>query len=157
MTEDERYLRRALELAQEAQRAGDVPIGAVLVCSDFEIEAKNEKELRRDATAHAEMLLLREAARRRNAWRLSDATLYVTKEPCIMCAGAILAARVKRLVYGARDPKGGADGGAFDVLRSPRTNHRLEVTDGVLQPEAAEQLQRFFQERRRGAQEGEAP
>src|SRR5579862_7080186 len=127
MTDDERYLHRALELASEAERCGDVPIGAVLVCAQFEIEAKNEKELQRDATAHAEMLLLREAARRRNAWRLSDATLYVTKEPCVMCAGAILAARVKRLVYGARDPKGGADGGAFDILRSPRTNHRLEV------------------------------
>lgn len=154
MTEDERYLRRALELAQQAERAGDVPIGAVLVCSDFEIEATNEKELRQDATAHAEMLLLREAARRRGAWRLSDATLYVTKEPCIMCAGAILAARIKRLVYGARDPKGGADGGAFDILRSPRTNHRLDVTAGVLEAEAAQQLQRFFRHRR---EEGEAP
>lgn len=157
MTDDERYLHRALTLAEEAQRTGDVPIGAVLVCSDFELEAKNEKELQRDATAHAEMLLLREAARRRGAWRLSDATLYVTKEPCIMCAGAIVAARIKRLVYGARDPKGGADGGAFDILQSPRTNHRLEVTAGILESEAAEQLQRFFRNRRQGAQEGEAP
>ena len=155
MTEDERYLRRALELAAQAERSGDVPIGAILVCHDFEIEAKNEKELRRDATAHAEMLLLREAAQRRGAWRLSDATLYVTKEPCIMCAGAMLAARIKRLVYGAGDPKGGADGGAFDILRSPRTNHRLEVTDGVLAREATEQLQRFFRSRRHGSQEGE--
>ena len=94
------------------------------------------------------MLLLREAARRLGAWRLSEATLYVTKEPCVMCAGAMIAARIKRLVYGARDPKGGADGGAFDVLRSPKTNHRLEVTPGVLEDEAAAQLARFFRERR---------
>ena len=148
MTHDERYLRRALELAEQAERSGDVPIGAILVCSDFTIEAKNEKELQADATAHAEMLVLREAARRRGAWRLSDVTLYVTKEPCVMCAGAILAARIARLVYGARDPKGGADGGAFDILRSPKTNHRLEVTAGLMEAEAAAQLQRFFRVRR---------
>jgi tRNA(adenine34) deaminase len=148
MSEDEIYLRRAIELAGEAERAGDVPIGAVLVSGDLVLEAKNEKELRRDPTAHAEMLLLREAARRLDGWRLSDATLYVSKEPCLMCAGAIIAARIKRLVYGAPDPKGGADGGAFDVLRSPKTNHRLEITSGILEPEAAAQLQRFFRTRR---------
>ena len=148
MTEDERHLRRALELASIAQEQGDVPVGAILVCSDFVVEAKNEKELRRDATAHAEMLALQEAARRRGAWRLSEATLYITKEPCIMCAGAILAARIKRVVYGATDPKGGADGSCFTILRSPQTNHRLEVTAGVLEEEAAEQLQRFFRARR---------
>ncbi len=153
---DETHLRRALELAAEAALSGDVPIGAVLVSGDLVLEAKNEKELRRDATAHAEMLLLREAAKRLGAWRLSDATLYVTKEPCVMCAGAILAARIKRLVYGARDPKGGADGGAFDVLRSPKTNHRLEVTAGVLESEAAAQLQRFFREKRGAAEEGKS-
>src|SRR5579863_627310 len=135
--DDESYLRHAIELAGEAERAGDVPIGAVLVSGELVIEAKNEKELRRDATAHAEMLVLREAARRLMVWRLSDATLYVTKEPCVMCAGAIIAARIKRLVYGAADPKGGADGGAFDLLRSSKTNHRVEVTDGVLAAEAA--------------------
>src|SRR5271165_2077872 len=89
MHDDEVYLRRAIELAGEAERAGDVPIGAVLVSGDVVVEAKNEKELRRDATAHAEMLALREAARRLGAWRLVDATLYVTKEPCVMCAGAM--------------------------------------------------------------------
>ena len=146
--DDEIYLRRAIELAAEAERAGDVPIGAVLVSGDLVVEAKNEKELRRDATAHAEMLALREAARRLGVWRLSGATLYVTKEPCVMCAGAIIAARIKRLVYGASDPKGGADGGAFDYLRSSKTNHRVEVTDGVLAAETAAQLQRFFQARR---------
>ena len=154
MTEDEAYLRRALELAEQAARAGDVPIGAVLVSGDVVLEAKNEKESRRDATAHAEMLVLREAAQRLGAWRLADATLYVTKEPCLMCAGAMIAARIKRLVYGARDPKGGADGGAFDVLRSPRTNHRLEVTEGVLEAEAAAQLQAFFREKRAGVKKG---
>jgi tRNA(adenine34) deaminase len=157
MTEDESRLRRALELADEAARAGDVPIGAVLVAGELVLEAKNEKELRRDATAHAEVLLLREAARRLQAWRLSEATIYVTKEPCLMCAGALIAARVKRVVYGARDPKGGADGSVFDVLRSPLTNHRLEVTDGVLEAEAAAQLQRFFREKRSAAQEGLPP
>ncbi|MGC2405094.1 MAG: tRNA adenosine(34) deaminase TadA [Candidatus Cybelea sp.] len=148
MSDDETYLRRAIELAGEAERTGDVPIGAVLVSGDLVLEAKNEKELRCDATAHAEMLLLREAAQRLGAWRLSEATLYVTKEPCLMCAGAIIAARIKRLVYGAADPKGGADGGAFDVLRSPKTNHRLEITSGILESEAAEQLLHFFRSRR---------
>jgi tRNA(adenine34) deaminase len=148
MTEDEVHIRRALELAEEAARAGDVPIGAVLVSGELVLEAKNEKEAGSDPTAHAEMLLLREAARRLGVWRLSDATIYASKEPCIMCAGAMIAARIKRLVYGTRDPKGGADGSAFDVLRSSKTNHRLEVTSGVLEDEAAAQLARFFAERR---------
>jgi tRNA(adenine34) deaminase len=154
VTQDERHVARALELAEEAAATGDVPVGAVLVSGDLVLEAKNEKEIRADATAHAEMLLLQEASRRLGVWRLSEATLYVTKEPCVMCAGAMIAARIKRVVYGARDPKGGADGGAFDVLRSPRTNHRLEVTAGVLEPEAAAQLQRFFRQRRGLREEG---
>lgn len=157
MSLDEQYLRRAIELAADAERSGDVPIGAVLVSGDLVLEAKNEKELRLDATAHAEMLLLREAARRLGAWRLSDATLYVTKEPCVMCAGAIVAARIKRLVYGAKDPKGGADGSVFDLLRSSKTNHRLEVTSGVLESETAEQLQHFFRGRRVATEEGITP
>ena len=152
---DERYMRRALELAEEAQRAGDVPVGAVLVSDDAVVEARNEKELRSDATAHAEMLALQAASRRFGAWRLERATLYVTKEPCVMCAGAMIAARIARLVYGANDPKGGADGGAFDVLRSRATNHRVIVEAGVLQAEASAQLQRFFRARREtGAPEG---
>jgi len=156
--DDERYVRRALELAHAAAQAGDVPIGAVLVSGELVLEAKNEKESRPDATAHAEMLLLREAARRLGVWRLSEATMYVTKEPCVMCAGAMIAARIKRLVYAARDPKGGADGGAFDVLRSPKTNHRVEITTGVLEAQAAEQLQRFFRDRRAASpEEGKKP
>lgn len=148
MTNDERYMRRALAQASEAERAGDVPIGAVLVSGALEIEARNQKELRRDATAHAEMLAIGEAAARLGSWRLLEATLYVTKEPCVMCAGAILAARLKRLVYAANDPKGGADGGAFEILRSPKVNHRVEVDAGILQTEAVAQLQRFFERKR---------
>jgi tRNA(adenine34) deaminase len=148
MNDDERYMRRAMELAQKAEEAGDVPIGSVLVVGDFLFEAKNEKERRHDATAHAEMLLIREASARLGAWRLSDATLYVTKEPCVMCAGAMIAARVKRVVYGARDAKGGADGSVFEILRSSRTNHHPEVLAGVLEQETAEQLQRFFRAKR---------
>jgi len=151
-SKDEQYIRRAMELADAAAAAGDVPIGAVLVTGDLVLEAKNEKELQPDATAHAEMLLIREASRRLGAWRLSEATLYISKEPCVMCAGAMIAARVKRVVYGARDPKGGADGGAFSILQSPLTNHRLEVTGGVLETEAAAQLQTYFRQRRQRAQ-----
>jgi tRNA(adenine34) deaminase len=145
---DERWMWRAIELADVASDGGDVPVGAVLVCDDIIVETYNEKEKNADATAHAEMLALREASHRLRRWRLSDATLYVTKEPCLMCAGAIVAARVKRLVYGANDPKGGADGGAFDVLRSSKTNHRLEIDAGVLRAETAEQLRRFFEGKR---------
>ena len=148
MTTDREYMRRAMQLADEAAACGDVPIGAVLVCGDLVLEAKNEKETRPDATAHAEMLLLQEASRRLHQWRLSEATLYVTKEPCVMCAGAMLAARVKRVVYGARDPKGGADGGAFDLLQSQKVNHRVSVTAGVLEDETAAQLQEYFRQKR---------
>jgi tRNA(adenine34) deaminase len=148
MNVDEQWMRRAMELADVATLEGDVPVGAVLVSGNEVVETYNEKEKNADATAHAEMLALREASRRLGRWRLSDATLYVTKEPCLMCAGAIVAARVKRLVYGANDPKGGADGGAFDVLRSSKTNHRLEIDAGVLRAEAAEQLRRFFEGKR---------
>jgi tRNA(adenine34) deaminase len=137
-----------MELAAEAQAAGDVPIGAVLVSGDVVIEAKNEKELRPDATAHAEMLVLQQAAQRLHAWRLSGATVYVTKEPCVMCAGAMVAARIGRLVYGCRDPKGGAAGSVLDVVSHPSLNHRIEVTAGVLEAETAEQLQGFFRRRR---------
>jgi len=145
---DERYVRRALELAAEAEAAGDVPIGAVLVAGDLVIEAKNEKEARGDATAHAEMIALQKAASRLREWRLPEATMYVTKEPCVMCAGAMVAARIKRLVYGCKDPKGGAAGSIVDVVQNPELNHRLEVTSGVLEDETAAQLQAFFQKRR---------
>ncbi len=141
-------MHRAIELADEAAAGGDVPVGAVLVAGDVVVETYNEKEKTLDATAHAEILALREASRVLGRWRLSDATLYVTKEPCLMCAGAIVAARIQRLVYGANDPKGGADGGAFDVLRSSKTNHRIEIDAGVLRGETAAQLRRFFEGKR---------
>ena len=137
-----------MELASQAEACGDVPIGAVLVIGDVVLEAKNEKESRPDATAHAEMLLLQQAAKAADAWRLSDATIYVTKEPCVMCAGAMVAARIKRLVYGCPDPKAGAAGSVLDVLRHPSLNHRVEITAGVLGDETAAQLQAFFRKRR---------
>ncbi|HZT13946.1 MAG TPA: tRNA adenosine(34) deaminase TadA [Candidatus Baltobacteraceae bacterium] len=145
---DEDFMRRAIALAQQAEDAGDVPIGAVLVSGDVVVEAKNEKEARPDATAHAEMLALAQAARLLRSWRLSDATIYVTKEPCVMCAGAMVAARIRRVVYGCPDPKGGAAGSVLDVVRHPALNHRIEVTAGVLEAETAAQLQGFFRKRR---------
>ena len=146
---DERYVRRALQLAGEAEANGDVPIGAVLLTGDVVIETKNEKELRGDATAHAEMIALQRAASELKAWRLPDATMYVTKEPCVMCAGAMVAARIKRLVYGCKDPKGGAAGSVLDIVQNPELNHRIDVTGGVLEEETAAQLQAFFRKRRK--------
>jgi tRNA(adenine34) deaminase len=141
-------MRRAMRLAAEAESAGDVPVGAVLISGGDVFDAKNEKELRGDATAHAEMLALQQAASKLKAWRLPEATVYVTKEPCVMCAGAMVAARIKRLVYGCKDPKGGAAGSVVDVIRNPDLNHRIEVTEGVLEDETAAQLQAFFRKRR---------
>ena len=137
-----------MTLAAVSEECGDVPIGAVLVNDQRTFEAKNEKELRADPTAHAEMLVLREAAEALGAWRLSEATIYVTKEPCVMCAGAMVAARIKRLVFGCPDPKGGAAGSVVDVVRNPSLNHRIEVVAGVLRDETAGQLQAFFRSRR---------
>jgi tRNA(adenine34) deaminase len=145
---DEQHIFRAIQLAAEAEANGDVPIGAVLVSGGVVIEAKNEKEVRGDATAHAEMLALQRAASELKAWRLPDATMYVTKEPCVMCAGAMVAARIKRLVYGCPDPKGGAAGSVVDLVRNPELNHRIDVTSGVLEEETAAQLQAFFRKRR---------
>jgi tRNA(adenine34) deaminase len=142
-------MRRAIELADAAAEHGDVPIGAVLVLADGRvIESCNEKELRRDATAHAEMLALRAGARLAGAWRLHGATLYVTKEPCVMCAGALVAARIERLVFGCYDPKGGAAGSVIDLVDHPALNHRIDVLGGVLEAETALQLQRFFAAKR---------
>ncbi|HEV3088416.1 MAG TPA: tRNA adenosine(34) deaminase TadA [Candidatus Elarobacter sp.] len=146
--EDERWVRRAIELAAGAAAAGDVPIGAVLVVDGRVFEAKNEKEARPDPTAHAEMLVIREAAEALGRWRVGG-TLYVTKEPCPMCAGAAAAARIERLVYGCRDPKGGAAGSVIDILGSAAVNHRVDVIDGVLADETAAQLREFFARKRR--------
>jgi len=141
-------MRRALELAATAEAAGDVPIGAVLVMGALVCEARNEKERRPDPTAHAEILVLREAAARTGSWRLTGATLYVSKEPCVMCAGAMVAARIERLVFGCEDPKGGAAGSLLDLVQHGDLNHRISVTAGVLREEAAAQLREFFARRR---------
>lgn len=143
-----RFLRRAIELADEAAAAGDVPIGAVLVVEGRVFEGRNEKEARPDPTAHAEMLAIRAAAAELGRWRIGG-SLYVTKEPCPMCAGALAAARIERVVYGCRDPKGGAAGTVIDILGSAAVNHRVDVVDGVLAEETAAQLRRFFIEKRR--------
>ena len=142
-------MRRALALAQHAAGHGDVPIGAVLLNADGNViaEAGNERELTGDPTAHAEVLALRRAVAARGdapGWRLEDTTLVVTLEPCAMCAGAIVNARVGRLVFGALDPKAGAVASVFDIVRDPRLNHRVEVVGGVLADECAGVLREFF-------------
>ena len=152
---DESYLRLAIALAADAERAGDVPVGAVLVAGGRTFYAQNEKERRPDPSAHAEMLAIRSAAATLGTWRLSGATLYVTKEPCTMCAGAIVAARIARLVFGCRDPKGGAAGSVIDVFASEAANHRVEIVAGVLREETAAQLRLYFSaKRKRGAAPG---
>ena len=146
---DESYLRQAIELAGRAAEHGDVPIGAVVVCGDEVIGAAgNERELRGDPTAHAELLALRDAAGRLGGWRIEDASIYVTLEPCSMCAGAIVLARIARVVYGARDPKAGAAGSVLDVLGEPSLNHNPEVSGGILAQECAALLSEFFGARR---------
>ena len=146
---DERHMRMALGLAEEAARKGDVPIGAV-VARDEEVlgAAGNERELRKDPTAHAEVLALRQASERLGGWRLLETTIYVTLEPCPMCAGAITLARVPRLVYGAADPKGGAVGSVIDLFDAPVVNHRPAVDAGLLGEESADLLESFFSARR---------
>jgi tRNA(adenine34) deaminase len=142
-------MRRALELAEKAASHDDVPIGAVVARGDEVLgQAGNERELRRDPTAHAEVLALREAAERLGGWRLLETTLYVTLEPCPMCAGAITLARVPRLVFGAADPKGGAVGSVIDLFSEPVVNHRPAVESGLLGAESAALLEGFFSARR---------
>jgi tRNA(adenine34) deaminase len=146
---DEQLMRRALSLAERAGEHGDAPIGAVVARGDEILgEAGNERELRPDPTAHAEVLALRQAAERLGGWRLPDTVLYVTLEPCVMCAGAVVLARVPRLIYGAPDPKAGAGGSVLDVLGDPRLNHRPEVAAGLLADDSAALLRRFFAARR---------
>jgi tRNA(adenine34) deaminase len=146
---DEAHMRHAIELAKQAGEQGDVPIGAVVVRGGELIGAAgNERERRGDPTAHAELLALREAAERLGGWRIEDATIYVTLEPCAMCAGAIVLARVAHLVYGADDPKAGAAGSVLDVLSEPALNHNPRVTAGVLTEECAALLSSFFGARR---------
>jgi tRNA(adenine34) deaminase len=146
---DDYYMHLALREAERALEHDDVPIGAVLV-REGEVVAvgHNERELRQDPTAHAELIALRDAARAAGSWRVLDSVLYVTLEPCAMCAGAIVLARVPRVVFGASDPKAGACGSVLDVLSEPRLNHRAEVSGGLLAPECGELLSGFFASRR---------
>ncbi len=147
--DDAHYMERALAQARHAADIGEVPVGAVLVRNGSVLaEAHNLIETTPDATAHAEMLLLRQAARLTQSWRLDRATLYVTLEPCPMCAGAMVLARIDRLVYGAPDPKKGAVDSVYDVLRHPANNHRVEVSSGVLAEPAGQLLRAFFAARR---------
>jgi tRNA(adenine34) deaminase len=145
----ERLMALAIERAREAEDHGDVPIGAVLARDGEPLAAAgNERELRRDPTAHAEILAIRAAAEALGGWRLPETTLYVTLEPCAMCAGAIVLARIPALVYGAPDPKAGAAGSVLDVLAEPALNHRPEVVAGVMEDECAALLRKFFVARR---------
>src|SRR5215468_9908434 len=146
---DEYFMRLALREAERATEHDDVPIGAVVV-HDGEViaAARNERELRQDPTAHAEVLALREASRALESWRVLDSVLYVTLEPCAMCAGAIVLARVPRVIYGTIDPKAGAAGSVLDVLGEQRLNHRPQVQSGLLAEDCADLLRAFFAERR---------
>jgi tRNA(adenine34) deaminase len=148
-SDDAERMAVALERAREAAAHGDVPIGAAIYRGgDLLASAGNRREVDGDPTAHAEMLVIREAARALGGWRLPDTSLYVTLEPCAMCAGAIVLARIPRVVFGAPDPKAGAGGSVLDVLGEPALNHRPEVEGGVLAEQCATILRDFFAERR---------
>jgi tRNA(adenine34) deaminase len=143
-------MRLALDQARMASMHGDVPVGAVILDQSGSVlaTAGNEREIRHDPTAHAELLALREASRRLRSWRLTGLTLVVTLEPCTMCAGALVLARIARLVFGAFDEKAGAVSSLFDVVRDPRLNHRVEVRGGILEAECGALLKDFFASRK---------
>lgn len=148
---DQDYMRLALEQAAAAEKLGEVPVGAVIVCSsDAKVIAvgHNRNLTDRDPTAHAEVVTLREAARVLGNHRLGGCSMFVTIEPCAMCAGALVHARLDRLVYGASDPKAGAVASVMKVLNNPALNHRMEITSGVLEADCSAIMQRFFRERR---------
>ncbi|MDA1193910.1 MAG: tRNA adenosine(34) deaminase TadA [Planctomycetota bacterium] len=147
----ERFMREALEEADQAAEAGEVPVGAVVVRAGQVIaRAHNRREMDADPTAHAEVLALRDAAETLGSWRLEDCDLYVTLEPCFMCAGAVVNARVRTLIFGAQDPKAGAVGSLANVPADARLNHRPEIVSGVLAESCGEVLRAFFAARRRG-------
>ncbi|HEX4697214.1 MAG TPA: tRNA adenosine(34) deaminase TadA [Candidatus Udaeobacter sp.] len=153
---DEHFMREALRLAEKAARHDEVPIGAIIVRNGKIIaRAYNQVELLKDATAHAEMLALTQAEAAVGDWRLTDCDLYVTKEPCPMCAGALVHTRIKRLIFGCTDPTAGAAGSVINLLQMPTLNHRSDIASGVLQDECAAILQDFFRKRR--AQQTETP
>ncbi len=148
---DSRFMAEAIKEANRALKAGDVPVGAVVVMDGAVIaRGCNRKEHGGDPTAHAEMVAIRKAAKKTKGWRLTRSTLYVTLEPCLMCMGAIIQARVTRLVYASSDPKAGACGSLYDVSNDKRLNHRVKVTTGVLDPESSELLKGFFAKLRIG-------
>ncbi len=143
------FMTAALELAEQAESQGEVPVGAVLVKHGVIIgRGYNQTITNNDPSAHAEIIALRDAGLKQANYRLPDTTLYITLEPCVMCAGALIHARIARVVYAATDPKTGADGSMFELLQSPLHNHRIEVQQGVLAGQSVELLQRFFQQRR---------
>ncbi|MDY0190817.1 MAG: tRNA adenosine(34) deaminase TadA [Desulfuromonas sp.] len=145
MTSDEQYMRLAIDQALQAQDLGEVPIGAVVVVGDEVVAAAgNRRELWQDPTAHAELIAIRAAAKATGSWRLEDATLYVTLEPCVMCMGAIILARIPRLVYGASDGKVGAAGSLYDFSTDERFNHSVAVEAGILADECSQLLSTFF-------------
>lgn len=153
--DDRRWMSEALKLAQKAAAMLETPVGAVVI-RDGEIVGCgfNQRESLKDPVAHAELLAIREASRKLNSWRLSGCTLYVTLEPCAMCAGAIVLARMDRLVFGVRDPKGGCAGSIYDLVREPRFNHRLDVTEGVLAEQCGGILTDFFRTLRATRRDG---
>ncbi len=149
MEKHEHFMRQALAEAEEALKADEVPVGAIIIHQGRVVgAAHNQREGLRDPTAHAEMIAITQAAAGLESWRLEKCTLYVTLEPCPMCAGAIVQARIPRLVYGASDPKGGAVQTLFQLLSDPRLNHQAEITGGVLELACGELLTRFFREKR---------
>jgi tRNA(adenine34) deaminase len=146
---DQLYMREALRMAEKAREADEVPVGAVVVRERKIIaRAYNQVELLKDATAHAEMLALTQAEAAVNDWRLTDCDLYVTKEPCVMCSGAIVHTRIRRVILGCSDPRGGGAGGIINLLQHPALNHRCQITAGVLENECASTLQDFFRKKR---------
>ena len=150
---DREWMRLAIGLAAAAAERGEVPVGAVIVCGEAKIaEAGNFKESNQDPLGHAEIRAIQTAAQKLGRWRLSDCTMYVTLEPCVMCAGAIVHARLGRVVFGATDPKAGAVHSLYQILADPRLNHAPDITGGVLEPECSHQLREFFKSLRfRGA------
>lgn len=148
-TEDEFWMRRALGLAEKAASVGEVPVGAVIVRNgELLAQARNQRESMNSPLAHAEILVIHRASQKLKSWRLNGCTLYVTLEPCVMCAGAIVQARVDRVVYGARDPKGGAVISLYEILKDQRLNHRCDIADGIQSEKCGQILKSFFRARR---------
>ncbi len=155
---DQHFMREALRQAQKAREAGEVPVGAVVVLAGKIIgRAHNQVELLKDATAHAEMLALTQAEAAVGDWRLTECDLYVTKEPCAMCAGALVHTRIRRVIFGCKDPAAGAAGSVMNLLQMPALNHRCDIASGILRDECAAILQDFFRSRRDEQTENRKP